>query len=200
MPVSEPCSDARTKEGRSRVPGSTSVMVELYEHARRSVGDINYFVNFTGVGRMVATSGSGKRPYRLARLNRHDLGCANIRLFACPEGLHTRRALSKTTATRGDPHRRWPFERRAVLNEWWPVHHGVAGAAVPGGVSAAAVTEAGDVTDEDLFGPRVWPLGHRPASGEGSSRHDASDQTAVTYNVDNVPSRDSVEVRRGIVP
>jgi hypothetical protein len=31
------------------------------------------------------------------------------------------------------------------------------------------------------------------------SRHDASDQTAVTFNVDNVPSRDSVEVRRGIV-
>ena len=37
-------------------------------------------------------------------------------------------------------------------------------------------------------------------SGEGSSRHDASDQAAVTYNVDNVSSRDSVEVRRGIAP
>ena len=31
-----------------------------------------------------------------------------------------------------------------------PVHHGVAGSAVPGGVSAAAVTEARDMTDEDL--------------------------------------------------
>ena len=30
-----------------------------------------------------------------------------------------------------------------------PVHHGVAGSAVPGGVSAA-VTEARDMTDEDL--------------------------------------------------
>ena len=37
-------------------------------------------------------------------------------------------------------------------------------------------------------------------SGEGSSRHDASDQAAVTYNVDNVSSRDSVEVGRGIAP
>ena len=31
-----------------------------------------------------------------------------------------------------------------------PIYDGVAGAAVPGGVSAAAVTEAGAVTDEDL--------------------------------------------------
>ena len=36
--------------------------------------------------------------------------------------------------------------------EWWPVHDGVAGSAVPACVSAAAVTEAGDVTDEDLIG------------------------------------------------
>ena len=41
------------------------------------------------------------------------------------------------------------LECSAVVVEWRPVHHGVAGSAVPGGVSAAAVTEAGDVTDED---------------------------------------------------
>ena len=32
-----------------------------------------------------------------------------------------------------------------------PVHHGVASAAMPTGVPAAAVTEAGDVADEDLI-------------------------------------------------
>ena len=35
--------------------------------------------------------------------------------------------------------------------EWRPVHHGIAGSAVPAGVSAAAVTKAGDVSDEDLI-------------------------------------------------
>ena len=38
---------------------------------------------------------------------------------------------------------------------------GVAGSAVPGGVSAVAVAEAGDVTDEHLLGPRVCPLVQR---------------------------------------
>ena len=42
-----------------------------------------------------------------------------------------------------------PFERRV---ERLPVQHGVAGSAVPAGVSAAAVAEASDVTDEDLAG------------------------------------------------
>ena len=30
-----------------------------------------------------------------------------------------------------------------------------------GGVSAAAVAEAGHVADEDLLGPSGWPLGQR---------------------------------------
>ena len=42
--------------------------------------------------------------------------------------------------------------------EWQPVRHGVAGSAVPGGVSAAAVTEAGDVPDEDLAGAERVPV------------------------------------------
>ena len=35
-----------------------------------------------------------------------------------------------------------------MLHQRWPVDDGVAGSALPGGVSAAAVTEAGDMTDE----------------------------------------------------
>ena len=40
-----------------------------------------------------------------------------------------------------------------------PVHHGVAGSAVPGGVSAAAVTETSHVADEDLVGAEGVPVG-----------------------------------------
>ena len=39
------------------------------------------------------------------------------------------------------------------------------GSAMPGGVSAAAVAEAGDVADEDLLGPSGWPLGQRIPPG-----------------------------------
>ena len=55
--------------------------------------------------------------------------------------------------------------------EWWSVHHGVAGSAVLGGV-AAAVTEAGGVTDKDLVRAErmpvraaVWRLHHPLAVG-----------------------------------
>ena len=41
----------------------------------------------------------------------------------------------------------------------WPVHHSVAAAAVPGGVSTAAVSEAGDVPDEDLVRAEPVPVG-----------------------------------------
>ena len=33
--------------------------------------------------------------------------------------------------------------------------------AMPGGLPTAAVTEAGDVADEDLLRPSGWPLGQR---------------------------------------
>ena len=45
-----------------------------------------------------------------------------------------------------------------MIVEWWPIHHGVAGSAVPGAVSAAAVTLAGDVPDEDLVGAERMPV------------------------------------------
>ncbi len=54
-------------------------------------------------------------------------------------------------------HCRWPFECRAVCVERRPICHGVAGSALPGGVSAAAVSEAGDVTAEDLVGASGGP-------------------------------------------
>jgi hypothetical protein len=49
-----------------------------------------------------------------------------------------------------DPHGRRVVQRRAVRVQWRPVHHGVAGSAVPTGVAAGAVAEAGDMSDEDL--------------------------------------------------
>ena len=42
--------------------------------------------------------------------------------------------------------------------EWWTVDDGVAGSAYPQCVSAAAVAEAGDVTDEDLVSAGGWPF------------------------------------------
>ena len=48
-----------------------------------------------------------------------------------------------------DPHRRRPIERGAVFVHRRPVHHGVAGAAMPTGVPAA-VTEASLMANEDL--------------------------------------------------
>jgi len=53
----------------------------------------------------------------------------------------------------GDPHCRRYLKRGAVLGHWRPVHHGIAGSAVPAGVSAAAVSEAGDVADEHFVVP-----------------------------------------------
>ena len=51
--------------------------------------------------------------------------------------------------------------------EWRPVHHSVAGSAVLGGVSAAAVTETRDVADEDLVGAEAVPVG----AAAGRFRH-----------------------------
>jgi hypothetical protein len=53
---------------------------------------------------------------------------------------------------------RRPVERLAVRVERRPVHHGIACAAVPAGVSAA-VAAAGDMPDEDLIRPEDVPVG-----------------------------------------
>jgi len=62
--------------------------------------------------------------------------------------------------TGGDPHGRRPSQRGAVSVERRPADHGIAGSAVPAGVSAA-VAEAGDMTHEDLLRSSEWPLGQR---------------------------------------
>ena len=73
----------------------------------------------------------------------------------------------------GDPHCRWPFQRGAVGIERWPVRHGIAGSAVPADVSASAVSQAGDVPDEDLIRAEwvpVWAAGGwsgDPPTGRG---------------------------------
>ena len=59
-------------------------------------------------------------------------------------------AVSRSAGVAGDAHGRRPFERRAVGVQRRPVHDGVAGAASPGGVPSAAMSEAGDMTHEDL--------------------------------------------------
>ena len=54
-----------------------------------------------------------------------------------------------------------PLERSAVqcLANGGPIRYGVAGATMPAGVSAAAVSEAGDVPDEDLIRPEGVAVG-----------------------------------------
>jgi hypothetical protein len=54
---------------------------------------------------------------------------------------------------------RRPFERDAVSVQRRPVRHGIAGPTVPAGVSASAVSEAGDVSDEDLIRAEGCPFG-----------------------------------------
>jgi hypothetical protein len=90
-----------------------------------------------------------------------------------------------------DPHLCRPFERGAVCCERRPVHRGVAGAAVPAGVSAAAVSEAGDVADEDLAGAEGCPLGQRLGA---SVIHLPRLSTSSPYTFENRPTR-----RRGRV-
>ena len=49
--------------------------------------------------------------------------------------------------------------------EWWPVHHGIAGSAMPAHVPTAAVSEAADMPDEHLVrakAVRVRASGRRP--------------------------------------
>ena len=46
-----------------------------------------------------------------------------------------------------------------AVSQRWPVHQRVAVSAVPGGVSATAVAEAGGVADEDLVGAEGVAVG-----------------------------------------
>jgi hypothetical protein len=50
----------------------------------------------------------------------------------------------------GDAHGGRAFERGAVLRHRRPVDHSITGSAMPAGMPAAAVSQAGDVADEDL--------------------------------------------------
>jgi DNA-directed RNA polymerase subunit N (RpoN/RPB10) len=45
---------------------------------------------------------------------------------------------------------RRPFECGAVLGHRWPEYHSIAGSTVPACVSAASVSEVGEMADEDL--------------------------------------------------
>jgi hypothetical protein len=53
---------------------------------------------------------------------------------------------------------RRPFQSSAVCVERRPVHHGITGSAMPTGVPAAAVTEASDMSHEDLIRAERVPV------------------------------------------
>ena len=62
-----------------------------------------------------------------------------------------------------------------------PVHHGVACAAVPCGVAAAALPEASDVSDEDLIRAEAVSVG-APVRGLGHPLTvDGSDELTLVY-------------------
>jgi len=85
----------------------------------------------------------------------------------CPGNNHLavgpppRRMTALAHVVGADPVRRRSLQGGAMDVQGWPVHDRLAGAAVPGGVSAAAVSEAGDVADENLAGAKlvsVWAV------------------------------------------
>ena len=76
-------------------------------------------------------------------IRRH--GCVSVPNGSSPS--IARHASSGMTG--GDPHHRRPLKRRAVRVKRRPVHHSVTGAAMPAGVTAAAVTEARDMPNQD---------------------------------------------------
>jgi hypothetical protein len=75
------------------------------------------------------------------------------------------RVVPRTGIRVRDPHSRRTFQCGAVGVHRWPVHHGIAGSAVPADVSAAAVSEACDVADEDLIRPEGMPVRYLAPSG-----------------------------------
>jgi hypothetical protein len=77
-------------------------------------------------------------------------------------GTSAARAIRGTSAT--DPtvgsksHCRRPLQRSAMSVKRWPVDHRVTGAAMPTGVPATAVSEAGFMPDEDPVGAEGVPV------------------------------------------
>jgi hypothetical protein len=70
---------------------------------------------------------------------------------------------------------RRPFERRAVSAHRRPVGHGIASLTPPATVSAAAVSKAGDVPDEDLVRAEAVPVrAARRWTGDPTSRPSSS--------------------------
>jgi hypothetical protein len=59
--------------------------------------------------------------------------------------------MTSAAAASRDPHCRWPFKRGAVLGHWWPVDDGLTRSATPTCMPTSAVSEAGNVSDENLI-------------------------------------------------
>ena len=86
----------------------------------------------------------------------HRCGCVTGSGIWCSTRTRSRVLVTDLGGV-GDPYSRRAVERFAVCVERWPVHGLIACAAGPGGV-AAAVTEAGLVTDEDLVSAERMPV------------------------------------------
>jgi len=58
-----------------------------------------------------------------------------------------------------DPHRRRPFQCRAMRVQRRPVQDSITCSTMPAGVPATAVSDTGDMTNEDLVGAERVPVG-----------------------------------------
>ena len=72
-----------------------------------------------------------------------------------------------------------------------PVHRFVAGEAVPGGVSAAAVAEACDVTDKDLVRAETVAVGASARWFGHPFAVDGADELTLVHTRTIVPTNDS---------
>src|ERR1700754_4602785 len=92
-------------------------------------------------------------PTRARRLSRCRIPTAHSHL-ACPPASSAVSPVARGSAWAGlrrrDPHGRRPFQRGAVLRQWWSVDDGIAGAAVPSGGPPPAVSQAGPMPDGAL--------------------------------------------------
>ena len=74
-----------------------------------------------------------------------------------PFGCHRRASWGRPN-TVGESHLRRPLECGAVRAHRRPIHHGITRTAVPACVAAAAMSEAGDMPDEDLIRAEWMPV------------------------------------------
>ena len=97
-----------------------------------------------------------------------------------------------------DPHRRRPFQCRAMRVQRRPVQDSITCSTMPAGVPATAVSDTGDMTNEDLVGAERVLVGAAsrrvddPSPGRGlctSSPTQHGAYAAAPYAISYIPSR-----------